>query len=188
MLLLALFVANFYSKDTRVENASLLKQAQSNLSDTNETARRHKWFNSIIKPAQKSQSQYKILTSITLAQAILESDFGKSDLSAKYNNLFGIKDKKGVDLPTTEFYDGKKHTVTQTFATYKNKEQSILKHSELLVKGTTDKPDRYKDLIGQLDYKKAAQVLQDAGYATDPDYASKLISVIEKYDLTQYDL
>ncbi len=60
-------------------------------------------------------------------------------------------------------------------------------HSLLLVNGTNWNPRQYQAVITASDYKQAAQALYDAQYATDPDYPAKLINLIQKYNLNQYD-
>lgn len=126
-----------------------------------------------------------ILPSITFAQAILESASGSSELAQKANNLFGIKainwQGETYTKQTTEFITGQKTTISAKFRAYSNWSESIADHSEFLLK------PRYSSLVGEKNYKKAAQVLKDAGYATDLNYPVKLCSVIDKYELYKYD-
>ena len=136
--------------------------------------------------------KYGVLPSITAAQAILESGWGKSGLSAQPNhNLFGIKassDWEGetVSLPTQEFVNGRYITINDAFRKYKSWSESVLDHSKFFT-STPWRKENYKEFVGELNYKVAAQKLYQAGYATDPNYASKLIELIEMYGLDKWD-
>jgi hypothetical protein len=73
-------------------------------------------------------------------------------------------------------------TITALFRAYDSWEDSINDHTALLTGAA-----RYRDVVGELDYKDACTAIKAAGYATDPAYTSKLIQLIERYDLTDYD-
>ncbi|MDO4902766.1 MAG: glycoside hydrolase family 73 protein [Limosilactobacillus sp.] len=140
--------------------------------------------------AKREQQKYHIPASITIAQAGLESDWGKSKLAYKYNNLFGIKansKKHRVRMYTTENVNGKDIYVKQYFQTYDSWADSIAAHTLFIVNGTKDDHHRFKKVMSATNYKDAAQALQDGGYATDPDYAKKLIYDIQKFHLDKYD-
>ncbi|WP_213356551.1 glycoside hydrolase family 73 protein [Enterococcus casseliflavus] len=140
--------------------------------------------------AQELQKGYGILPSIIIGQAILESDWGKSSLASEYNNLFGIKSfghSKKVTLDTQEFYNGEWVTIQGDFRVYDTWEESMDDHTMLFVNGVDWNPALYVNVLTANDYRSAAQALQDAGYATDPDYASKIIQVIETYQLNRFD-
>ncbi|EAG1697185.1 GW domain-containing glycosaminoglycan-binding protein [Listeria monocytogenes] len=148
------------------------------------------FLNELSPRAQEIQAEHGILTSITLAQAILESNWGQSDLAQQGNNLFGVKGKAPqpmVNMTTKEFVDGNWIEIKANFRKYKDWNESLEAHAELFLKGTSWNKDKYNGVIEADDYKKAAEELQTAGYATDPDYAEKLINIIEKYDLALYD-
>lgn len=129
-----------------------------------------------------------VLASLTIAQAILESGWGKSGLTVKANALFGIKagsSWKGrvYSAQTSECYDGVTFTtITALFRAYGSWAESVADHSALLTGAA-----RYKAVIGERDYKAACRAIKAAGYATDPKYADKLIQLIEQYALTAYD-
>ncbi|MEN2666816.1 glycoside hydrolase family 73 protein [Listeria aquatica] len=140
--------------------------------------------------AQQIQKEHNILTSVTLAQAILESNWGKSELAIKANNLFGVKGSAGVPLinmTTKEFQDGKWIEIKANFRKYTSFDESLDDHANLFLNGTSWAKDKYRAVIDARDYKTAAKAIMDAGYATDPTYASKLTTLIEDYDLTSYD-
>ena len=144
-----------------------------------------------IRPhAQELQASYGVLPSIIIGQGILESNWGQSTLAAEYNNLFGIKaygDEEKVNLETQEFINEIWVTIQGDFRVYDTWEESMDDHTRLFVDGVTWNPRLYENVLLASNYKEAAQALQDAGYATDPDYAEKVIHVIETYELYKYD-
>lgn len=155
-----------------------------------EKAKKKAFIKRLMPTAQTMQKQYGVLTSITLAQAILESDWGTSTLAKDYHNLFGIK---GTDPATTkvlrtkEYVNDKWITVDGRFRVYSDDAASIRDHALLFVNGTDWNPQQYATVRAAKDYKTAASALQTDGYATDPDYPQKLIHLIEAWNLTQYD-
>ncbi|MBB1163955.1 glycoside hydrolase family 73 protein [Lacticaseibacillus rhamnosus] len=155
-----------------------------------EKAKKKAFIKRLVPTAQTMQKQYGVLTSITLAQAILESDWGTSTLAKDYHNLFGIK---GTDPATTkvlrtkEYVNDKWITVDGRFRVYSDDAASIRDHALLFVNGTDWNPQQYATVRAAKDYKTAASALQTDGYATDPDYPQKLIHLIEAWNLTQYD-
>ena len=133
-----------------------------------------------------------VLASITLAQGILETGWFKSELCVKANALFGIKVGTGwtgakYSVDTKEVYDGVTTTVNAAFRAYNSVGDSISDHSNYLTTSKKGSELRYKGLVGETDYKKVAQILVDGGYATGTNYAEHLCTLIEQYDLTQYD-
>ena len=128
--------------------------------------------------------------STSLAQACLESNYGQSDLSQKYNNLFGVKGTNpntSAVMTTKEYVKDKWVTVKARFQIYDSYEASIRAHARLFQNGTTWNHDQYKHVLASKDYKTQAKALVTDGYATDPDYADKLINLIEQFDLEKYD-
>lgn len=130
--------------------------------------------------AIEQMHKYHIPASITLAQGLLESGAGKSELAQKANNHFGIKchswDGKRI------YHDDDKKG--ECFRSYKNARDSYEDHSIFLATGS-----RYAFLFkySETDYVAWARGLKRAGYATSPTYADKLIDIIERYNLDQYD-
>lgn len=143
----------------------------------------------LVPSAQKQQRDHHVFASITLAQAALESDWGTSELSQRYHNLFGIKATAPNSplLTTKEYVNGQWITVKARFASYASYDESIAAHTQLFVNGTGWDASHYQAVINAANYKEAAQALQSKGYATDPDYAQKLIDLIQEYHLDQYD-
>lgn len=153
--------------------------------------RQHKAFINEIGPiAQEVDKEFDLLPSITIAQACLESDYGKSSLSQKYNNLFGVKGNNpntSAILTTKEYEKGKWVVVKARFQIYDSYEASIRAHARLFQKGTTWNSEQYEHVKAAKNYKKQARALVQDGYATDPNYADKLIKLIEQYDLDRFD-
>ena len=125
--------------------------------------------------------EYSIPASITLAQGILESGSGESDLAVESNNHFGIKCHRDWEGDRSYYDDDEEN---ECFRKYKSASESYLDHSLFL----KNKP-RYSELfsLNITDYKGWAKGLKKAGYATDPNYANNLIRVIEKYYLYDFD-
>lgn len=119
--------------------------------------------------------------SITLAQGMVESDFGRSTLARNSNNHFGIKCHNGWTGPTVRHDDDRRN---ECFRKYRSPEESFYDHSEFLRTGS-----RYRFLfeLSPGDYKGWARGLKKAGYATNPHYADMLIRKIEENNLHFYD-
>lgn len=119
--------------------------------------------------------------SITLAQGMIESDFGRSTLAREGNNHFGIKCHDGWTGPAIRHDDDRRN---DCFRKYSRPEDSFYDHSDFLTSGS-----RYKELfnLSQTDYKGWAYGLKRAGYATNPDYAGMLIRKIEENSLYYFD-
>ncbi|MBI9040509.1 glucosaminidase domain-containing protein [Lutibacter sp.] len=124
---------------------------------------------------------YKIPASITLAQGILESSSGNSELTKRSNNHFGIKCHKGWEGEQTLHDDDEKG---ECFRVYKDPTTSYRDHSLFLTSRS-----RYSKLFSleSGDYVGWAKGLSEAGYATDRRYPAKLIGLIEKFELHKYD-
>lgn len=134
--------------------------------------------------AMSAQKRYGVLASLTMAQAVLETGWGKASVG---NNIFGIKADASWNGPTTEastqeWYGGKYVTINAGFRSYPSIAASVEDHAKFLAENS-----RYRNIIGCTDFKKACENIQADGYATDPDYAEKLISIIVANGLTQYD-
>ena len=131
--------------------------------------------------AVDEMAQYGIPASITLAQGILESGAGRGELTRKANNHFGIKCHTSWTGERVYHDDDE---AGECFRKYKDPKYSFRDHSLFLTQRS-----RYQGLfkLRKDDYKGWAKGLKRAGYATDPKYPDKLISIIERYNLTQYD-
>ena len=124
--------------------------------------------------------KYHIPASITLAQGAFESGAGRSELTRRSNNHFGIKCHGWTGR--TSYHDDDERN--ECFRAYDSAYDSFEDHSLFLVNGR-----RYQSLfeLKQTDYKGWAKGLRAAGYATNPQYASKLIEIIQLYKLYEYD-
>jgi len=138
------------------------------------------YIDSYSKIAQEEMLQYGIPASITLAQGILESGAGRGELTSKANNHFGIKCHgwKGEKV----YHDDDE--AQECFRKYKDPKYSFRDHSLFLTQRS-----RYQGLfkLKKNDYKGWAKGLKKAGYATDPKYPNKLISIVERYNLDAFD-
>lgn len=149
------------------------------------------FINSIAESAVKYCHEYGGKPSLLLAQAILESDWNRSSLGSKYNNLFGMKvgtnsgwTGGSVNLQTGEQRkDGSYETIGADFRVYDSIEDSIKDHQMLFVKY----PDRYGDVLKAQNYEEACEAIGKSGYATSHKYGDNLKRVIETYGLDQYD-
>ena len=148
------------------------------------------------------QKKSGILASVSLAQFILESGYGKSELAQNANNVFGMKCSLSGNTWSGSSWDGKSKytkktqeqnpdgsmvTITADFRKYPCIEDSIADHSAYLLGAKNGSKLRYDGLKGCTDFKKAVQIIKDGGYATSLTYVEKLISIIERWNLTQYD-
>ena len=136
------------------------------------------WFKNT---AISNMINYKIPASITLAQGILESGAGKGELCKKANNHFGIKCHVGWEGASVHHDDDESQ---ECFRKYNHPAESYRDHSLFLTSRS-----RYDFLfdLKEDDYKAWANGLKSAGYATDPKYPAKLIHIIERYKLYEYD-
>ena len=131
---------------------------------------------------------YKILPSLTIAQAILESGWGKSGLSKECYNYFGMKWKQGCGCDYKEYStkeqrkDGSYYTITARFRKYPDTASGIRGYYEFL-----SGYKRYHNLIGVTDAEKACDLIRQDGWATSLAYATNLKNLIKKYNLTAYD-
>jgi len=136
--------------------------------------------------ARAAQGLTGIPASITIAQAILESGWGRSQLAMQANNYFGIKARQGDDyaeFPTTEFENGVKEEVMAAFARYPSPIESFQAHAALLLT-----LPRYARCMECKRVPAAfAQELQNCGYSTSPTYAVSLMELVREFNLTQYD-
>ena len=141
-----------------------------------------------------------ILASVTAAQSILESGYGKSELALNALNLGGMKaELSGNTWPSA--WDGKIYTkdtaeqepdgtyitIKADFRAYPSVVAYLADHSAYLAGAKEREKLRYAGIVGCTDYRKAFQILKDGGYATSIDYVDKLCAVVEKWNLTRYD-
>ncbi|MBB1099293.1 LysM peptidoglycan-binding domain-containing protein [Limosilactobacillus sp. WF-MT5-A] len=143
------------------------------------------FIQSVAPGAIQGWNEYKVLPSITVAQAIVESGWGRSALSTQAHNLFGIKGSyngNSVVMRTREVYNGRSVYVNANFRAYANNSESVTDHGRFL-----NVNSRYSNLLGDTNYASVATKLRQDGYATDPSYANTLIRFVQTYNLNQLD-
>lgn len=148
-------------------------------------SRSQQFIQSVAQGAIDGWNQYRVLPSITVAQAILESGWGQSSLSTSAHNLFGIKGSyngHSVVMRTREVYGGRSVYVNANFRAYANNSESVTDHGRFL-----NVNSRYRNLLGDTNYVSVVNKLRQDGYATDPSYANSLINLVRTYNLTQLD-
>lgn len=149
------------------------------------------------------QKRSGILASVSLAQFILESGYGKTELAQNANNCFGMKKMlsgntwdgstwDGMSVYTKKTLeqkaDGAVYVVTADFRKYPCIEDSIADHSAYLLGARAGTAARYGGLRGCADYREAARIIKGGGYATDVSYVEKLCGIVERWKLTEYDV
>ncbi len=156
----------------------------------------------ILEIARTDSKKSGILPSVTAAQMILESNYCRSKLSTDANNCFGLKaslsgnnwpnspwDGISICVMNTKEQDknGKEYTVSAAFRKYKSVEESVADHSAYLLGAKKGSQLRYSGLTAAKNYREAANIIKNGGYATDKQYVSKLCNLIVRYGLDKYD-
>ena len=145
-------------------------------------------FISAIAPAARaSQVTTNIPASFVIAEAALESGWGSSQLFTQANNIFGVKADKAwtgptLSMPTHEFENGASVLVNALWRKYSDQLSCITDHAQFLLNNERYKPAFQTATVGGFVNAVAA-----AGYATDPQYASKIMEIVNFHNLTQYD-
>lgn len=148
---------------------------------SNLTDRINQYISEYKNLAINNMVNYGVPASITLAQGILESRIGKSQLAVNANNHFGIKCKSDWNGDTYAYSDDEED---ECFRKYSSSEESYKDHSIFL---STRQRYAFLFSFNNTDYKSWAVGLKDAGYATNPKYPDLLIELIEQYKLSEYD-
>lgn len=141
----------------------------------------------MVEKCQSRCQAAKLLPSLCIAQACLESAYGTSELAVQANNLFGIKQGSGwkgaVYSKATKEWDGSKYiTITAPFRKYDTMVACV---EDYIAKLTG--MERYKNLVGCTDIATACKYIREDGWATSPTYTENLLKVVDKFNLTQYD-
>ena len=145
----------------------------------------------IAQKLQKTRQKW-ILPSVCIAQACCESAYGTSKVMAAANGLFGFKVGKGVkygtgwngcsySTKTKEYYD-QYVTITDNFRSYETVEDAVTDYMDLLTSLS-----RYKGAVNNSDALSTITAIKNGGYATSPTYINTIMTIIRKYNLTQYD-
>lgn len=154
----------------------------------------------IAKPIAES---YGLFPSVLAAQSILESGYCKTELAKKANNILGMKSEllnktwtspvwsgESVTIATTEYYNGVKQVINDQFRKYSCIEDCMKDRCAFFTQAkvsVTASQIKYHGITECQNYKTQIQLIKDRGYATDPEYVSKVCKIIEKYSLARYD-
>lgn len=153
-----------------------------------EVVSKGKFADSIYNSVNKvnKENGYELYNSVIIAQSVLETGWGQSKVMMKANALFGIKAGSGwkgkvYSSYTNEVYDGVECTEYATFRAYDSIEESIEDYYKLI-------KNNYKKALNCDTQKESIQAIKNGGYATDPDYVSKIMSIINANDfIERYD-
>jgi len=183
------------TKDTSNTNTDDSKQTTSSSSQNSGNQSQSEFIETIGNYAKEEASNRKkngehwILPSVCIAQAALETGWGKSTRMKEANAYFGIKansDWKGkvYSSDTQECYDGinKVQVKDAAFRAYDSLKDSVHDYFDLICKA-----ERYSGAWDKTDAKTCITAIKNGGYATDPDYISNVMSIINSHDLTKYD-
>ncbi|MGQ9898520.1 MAG: LysM peptidoglycan-binding domain-containing protein [Acidobacteriota bacterium] len=144
------------------------------------------FIDSIAADAIRSQRATGVPASVTIAQAILESGWGRSQLTRQANNYFGIKGEGpagSVTMRTREVINGREVYVNAQFRRYNSAAESFTDHGQFFIRNS-----RYATAMQHTnDAFRFAAEIHRAGYATDPNYTNLLHRLIREYDLTRFD-
>jgi flagellum-specific peptidoglycan hydrolase FlgJ len=150
---------------------------------------RGEFYAALVPCAVKAMHDTGVPASVTIAQGLLESDWGESNIYHLARNAFGIKAQDGdgwhggkLFMPTWEVVDGREVHIHDWFRKYSTLQESVSDHAHFLQKA------RYEPAMAvRKDYKEFCVQLQRCGYATDPKYPQKLIQIIDDYQLSKHD-
>ena len=149
-------------------------------------------FLNLVVPVIKAENKkrgYPLFSSVVIAQAILETGWGKSNIMMKANALFGIKATKSwsgkvYNSRTKECYDGVTYvTINDCFRAYNNIEESVSDYFDLITK-----LERYRRACIAETPLQCITEIKNGGYATSPNYVESIMNIINTYDLTKYDV
>jgi hypothetical protein len=154
------------------------------------TAQHASFMDAAAQAARQAAARTGVPASVTVAQAILESDWGRSTLAQGANNYFGMKamgtlgNDGVVWMPTSEYDDsGNVYQTTSAFRAYKSMADSVADHDRLLASLSRYAPA----MRATRDPKQFASLIAQAGYSTDPTYADKLVALMDRYNLYSLD-
>jgi lysozyme len=168
-----------------VQTPAATNQADISAIHFSSNAHSQQFIESVAPGAIEGWKKYGVLPSVTVAQAIIESGWGRSGLSTQAHNLFGIKGSYNgnyITMRTREVYGGRSVYVNANFRAYPNNSASVEDHGNFLYSNS-----RYRNLLGDRSYQSVANKLHADGYATDPYYANAIINMVNTYGLNRLD-
>ncbi len=166
-----------------------MQSTSSKLSGLSKLSRqREEFLRGLLPAAQRVAARYGLPVSVLLAQAALESNWGRSRLAREARNLFGIKavsrHTESVTLPTCEYgADGRRRVESARFAVYADVEDCLGDYARLLAYAPRYAPAR---AVADDPFAFAEQVAA-CGYATDPAYGKKVCALMRRYELTRFE-
>jgi flagellum-specific peptidoglycan hydrolase FlgJ len=166
-------------------SSSTYARSKSQSTSAPTTSTQAAFINEVAPGAMATQREYGVPAAVTIAQAIDESGWGKSELAVEAHNLFGIKGTGpagSVTMPTTEYEDGAWVTIDAAFRAYNDYAESIADHAQLLA---TD--SAYSHAMADRNLPDAFAADLAGVYATDPSYGGELVSLMRLYDLYRFD-
>ena len=153
------------------------------------SSKKQKFVKEVLPGAIESYNKYGVFPSVTLGQGALESNWGNSGLTQKYNNAFGIKASKGwtgkvANMGTAEYGKNGRYNIKANFRAYDDINQSVLDHGEFLQKNA-----RYKNngVFNAKNSQEQIKAIAKAGYATDPNYANSTYKLMESNGFVDID-
>lgn len=153
------------------------------------SSKKQKFVKEVLPGAIESYNKYGVFPSVTLGQGALESNWGNSGLTRKYNNAFGIKASKGwtgkvANMGTAEYGKNGRYNIKANFRAYDDINQSVLDHGEFLQKNS-----RYKNngVFSAKNSQEQIKAIAKAGYATDPNYANSTYKLMESNGFVDID-
>lgn len=172
---------------TFIGTLALISQSVENELSIQDNLTKDEFINEVAGHAVPLSASHGIKPSVAIAQAILESNWGKSSLSRQENNYFGIKGSSSDRKYATLEYEDEWKEIHASFRSYSSLEASVKDYADLIANGTEWDPALYEGVQKAATYQEAAQALYSAGYATDPTYPEKVIEIIELYELDRFD-
>lgn len=151
------------------------------------TPNQKQFIKRLLPYAKKLEKYYGVRSSVILAQAAMASDYGNYLLAAKYHNFYGVLAKPGqhqILLRGAVYRDEKWQDETAAYRVYQSDEEATLTYMEML---RLEDQSTYTELAQASSYQNAAQILQDKLHPNQPHYADRMIALIKKYQLNQYD-
>jgi stage II sporulation protein P len=181
-------IAYFFTNNPVALGINAVKGNYGNIKPIQANITQQQFIDMVAPGAINAHKKYKIFASITIAQAILESSWGHSGLTRKANNMFGVKAFNwtggSIVMNTNEEYGGVTVTVPAAFRVYTTPSDSIEDHTKFLLENSTY---HQHGVFEAKTYEQQAEALKSAGYATESNYPSLLVTLIREYNLDKFD-
>ncbi|RKJ49662.1 hypothetical protein D7Y05_08165 [bacterium 1XD42-54] len=183
-------------------NCVYLKEAYGTQAQAFEGCAEEEYIEAVGTMYTEDERKNGILACVSLAQSILESGYGQTDLAQIGNNMHGMKCNlsgntwSGTTWNGESFYEklssevenGQEVMRRSQFRCYECIEDSIADHAAYLLNAANGKKRRFEGIQGEKDYRKAIQIIKAGGYATDPEYVNKICNIIERWNLMRFNV